>query len=169
MADQFEVVEKAFGSVIEIEERVGMLAMPSTFGRDFKQIMDYLQSQGAECVDMPYARYQGMDWDKELNRGKVSALISMLFKKWHFFAGMQSSKSLQGEGRLVAREFGRQRYVRAVHHGPYRNCGVTYQALRDWAMAQGLQLGNEAIECYVNDPREVGQDALETVILIPVR
>lgn len=169
MTEQFEVVEKTFGPVIEIEERVGMLAMPSTFGRDFKQIMDYLQSHGAQCVDMPYARYQDMDWDKELNRGKLGAFFSMLFKKWHFFAGMPSSTVLPGEGRLESRVFGSRRYARAVHRGPYRNCGVTYKALRDWAIAQGFTLAGEAIECYVNDPREVGQDALETVILIPLQ
>ncbi len=168
MTEQFEVIEKTFGPVIEIEERVSLLAMPSTFGRDFKQIMDYLQSQGARCVDMPYARYPGMDWDKELNRGKLGVFFSTLFKKWHFFAGMPTSTVLQGDGRLVSRVFGSQRYARGVHRGPYRNCGVTYKALHEWTVAQGLTMASEAIECYVNDPKEVGQDGLETVLLIPL-
>lgn len=168
MAEPFVVIEKAFGAVVEIEERVGMLAMPATFGRDFKRIMAYLQSQGAECVDMPYARYQDMDWERELNQGMLAGVFSMLFKKWHFFVGMPSSKSLPGEGVLVARQLASQRYVRAVHRGPYRKCGATYKALHAWAKAQGILLSSEAIECYVNDPREVGPEELETVILIPI-
>lgn len=67
MADTFEIIEKALGSVVEIEERIPVWRMPATFGRDFKRIADYLESQGAEVVGMPYGRYVEMDWEKEVN------------------------------------------------------------------------------------------------------
>jgi len=168
MSDQFEIVEQAIGPVVEIEERVPMWRMPATFGRDYKQIADYLESQGAECVGMPYARYQEMDWGRDLGQGKLAALWAMLTKKWHFFVGMPCSKHLSGGGLLVARELDSRRYVRGVHRGPYRECGGTYRALYDWTRGQGLVLRSEAIECYVNDPREVAKADIETVILIPV-
>lgn len=169
MSEPFKVIEKALGPVIEIEERVGMLSMPATFGRDFKRIMEYLQAHGAECAELPYARYQEMDWPRELNSGVLAAISSMLLKKWHFFVGMPSSKPLPGDGELVARELESRSYARAIHRGPYRKCGATYKALYGWMVDQGLTPENEAIECYVNDPREVSQDALETVILIPIK
>ncbi len=168
MSEPFELVEKTFGPVIEIEERVGMLSMPATFGRDFKRIMAHLQAHGAECTELPYARYQEMDWERELNQGMLATLSSMLFKRWHFFVGMPTSRLLPGDGPMVSRELPSRRYARALHRGPYRQCGATYKALHAWAREQGLVLANEAIECYVNDPREVGQDGLETVILIPL-
>ena len=168
MTDRFEVIEKAFGPVVEIEERVKMWRMPSTFGRDYKRIAGYAATHGADCVDMPYARYEGMDWDRELNRGKLSTLLALLTKTWHFFAGMPVSKRLPSEGDLKSQVLESQRYVRAVHKGPYQECGATYKALRDWAVSQGLSLKNVAIECYVNDPREVDKADIETVILIPV-
>ncbi len=169
MADQFEVVEKAIGPVVEIEEYAKVWRMPATFTRDYKRIADYLATQGAECVDMPYARYLEMDWEKELNRGKLATFFSLLTKKWHFFVGMPSSKPVPAEAELKSQQLSSQRYVRGVHRGPYQKCGATYRALYDWATAQNLSLKNEAIECYVNDPREVDEADIETVILIALQ
>lgn len=168
MTDQFEVVEKAIGPVLEIEEYVSMWRMPGTFARDYKRIADYLESQGAECVDMPYARYLDMDWEVELNRGKLATFFSLLTRKWHFFAGMPTSILVPGEAELRSRVYRSRHYVRGVHLGPYQKCGETYKALYDWATSQNLLLKNEAIECYVNDPREVDKADIETMILIPL-
>ena len=169
MADQFEVVEKAIGPVVEIEEYARVWRMPATFARDYKRITDYLATQGAECVDMPYARYLDMDWEVELNRGKLAAFFSLLTKKWHFFAGMPASKPVPGEAELKSQVLSSQRFVRGVHRGPYQKSDATYKALFDWATAQNLSLQNEAIECYVNDPHEVDKADIETVILIPLQ
>lgn len=64
-------MDKAFGPVVEIEVCVPMWRMPSTFGRDYKRIADTLSSQGAECVDMPYACYLDMDWEAETGKGGI--------------------------------------------------------------------------------------------------
>ena len=169
MTNEFEIIDKAIGPVIEIEERVPVWRMPATFGRDYKRIAEYVTSQGAEIVDMPYARYQDMDWQRELSRGKLASLFAMLTKKWHFFVGMPTSKTLPGEKELQSRKLASQRYARAIHRGPYQNSVVTYRALYDWVVSQGLSMQNEAIECYVNDPREVAEADIETVILIPLQ
>lgn len=169
MAQQFEVVEETIGPVVEIEERVSVWRMPSTFKRDYKRIAEYLDTQGAECVDMPYARYLDMDWEVELHRGKLATLFAMLTKKWHFFAGMPSSKPVPSEAELKSQVISSQEFVRGVHRGPYKECAATYKALYDWATVQKLSLKNEAIELYVNDPREVDKADIETVILIPLR
>lgn len=79
MANEFDIIEKEIGPVIEIEERV-----PVSVCRLFLDVT----LQNAEVVGMPYARYQEMDWDVELNRGKLSIFFSLFTKKWHFFVGM---------------------------------------------------------------------------------
>ena len=168
MDEQFEVIEKAIGPVIEIEERVPVWRMPATFARDYKRIAGYITSQGAEIVDMPYAHYLDMDWDVELTRGKLATFVSMFIKKWHFLAGMVSSQKLSGDGELKSKVLQSRRFVRAVHYGPYQECSKTYTALIEWARAQGLSLQNEAIEFYANDPNEVDKADIETVILIPL-
>jgi hypothetical protein len=168
MTGDFEVIEKALGPVVEIEERVSAWRMPLTFTRDYKRIGNYLAEHGADCVDMPYARYLDMDWEVELNRGKLATIFMLFTKKWHFYAGMPSSRLVPGEGDIKSRTLAGQRYIRGVHRGPYEECTSTYRALYDWARSQNLSLQNEAIECYVNDPREVDKADIETVILIPL-
>lgn len=167
--NDFTVIEKTLGPVVEIEERIPVWRMPATFGRDFKRIAEYLESQEAEVVGMPYGRYVDMDWEKELNRGKLATFFAMFTKKWHFYVGMPASKPVTGEAGIKSREMTNQRYARAVHRGPYKACGVTYKALFEWLKAQGLLVQNQAIECYANDPNEVDESDLETEILIPLK
>lgn len=169
MNQEFEIIEKAIGPVIEIEECVKVWRMPGTFGKDYKRISAYLTSHGAECVEMPYARYQDMNWELELNRGKLATFFAMLTKNWHFFVGMPTSKELPGDGELKAQVLASQRFARAVHRGPYQKCGATYKALYEWVKSQGMTMNNEAIECYVNDPREVDKADIETLILVPIQ
>ena len=169
MGNQCEIIETAIGPVIEIEERVAMWRMPSTFGRDYKRIAEYLNSQGATCSDMPYARYLDMEWEVELSKGKFAMLLDMVMKRWHFYAGMPTSKPLSTEGELEAQVMESRRYARTVHRGPYQNSGKTYAALFAWMQSQGLLAVNEAIEFYLNDPREVDKADLQTVILIPLQ
>ena len=169
MADEFEVVEKALGPVVEIEERIPVWRMPATFAQDFKRIAEYLESQGAQIAGMPYGRYVEMDWEKEIYRGKVATFFALFTKHWHFYVGMPASRSVPGEGELKCQDMTTQRYAKAIHRGSYRKCGMTYKALFEWVKAQGLSLKNQAIECYANDPNEVAEADLETEILIPIR
>ena len=169
LPNEFEIIEKEIGPVIEIEERVPVWRMPATFGRDYKCISDYIASQDAEVVGMPYARYQKMDWDVEFNRNKLSTFFSLFTKKWHFFVGMPSSKALSGKDELQAKVLTQKFYVKGVHYGPYKECSATYKALYQWSQTKGLILQNEAIESYVNDPNEVDKSEIETLILIPIK
>ena len=168
MSDAFEIIEQNIGHAIEIEEKAPAWRMPAIFSRDYQRIAEYMHSQGAEIMDFPYARYQDMDWDVELNRGKLATVLSLFTKKWHFYVGMPSSTALPGKDDLRSITHGNQRYVRGVHRGPYKDCSTTYRALFSWAQDKGLLLTNEAIECYVNDPREVDEADIETIILIPL-
>ncbi|MDH5392460.1 MAG: GyrI-like domain-containing protein [Gammaproteobacteria bacterium] len=165
---EFEIMEKEIGPVVEIEESVHVWQMPKTFGRDYEMINNYLVSNAAECTGMPYARYVDMQWQKEVNRGLLANIFAVLFKKWHFFAGLPGSKVVQSSGPLLSRQINSQKYVRALHKGPYKDVGPTYKALYEWSLAQGLALKNEAIECYLNDPAKVKPADIETEILIPI-
>jgi len=169
MANDFEIIEQNLGYAIEIEETASAWRMPAIFSRDYQRIAEYLQSKGAEILDFPYARYQDMNWDVELNRGKLATFFSLFTKKWHFYVGMPSSVALPGKDDLKTVTHPSQHYVRGTHFGPYKDCSGTYKALFNWAQHKGLTLKNEAIEYYVNDPREVDEAEIETVIMIPLK
>ena len=166
--ETFEILEKEIGPVVEIEENIKVWQMPKTFGRDYEKINNYLVSNDAECSGVPYARYVDMDWEKEVNRGLFASIATILFKNWHFFAGLPSSKMLQSRGEHHAQVLKSQKYARALHKGPYKDVGPTYKALYEWSIAQGITLKNEAIECYLNDPSEVKPTEIETEILLPL-
>ena len=168
MTDAYKVTERAIGPVIEIEEHAPVWRMPGIFGRDYTRIAEYVSSQGAEIVGMPYARYVDMDWEAELTRGKLSGFISMFTKTWHFYVGMPTSKLLPAQDQLKSNELTSRRYAQAIHRGPYQESSRTYIALNDWAVANGLQMTNEAFEFYLNDPQEVDKADIETEILIPL-
>lgn len=168
MSADFEVISKSMGSVVEIEEFVPVWKMPATFGRDFKKIANYIESNDAEVVEMPYGYYKDMDWEVEANRSKLSSFLLMFTKKWHLIVGMTSSKILPGKGVLHAENKETQKFAKAIHLGPYQTCSKTYKALLEWSKTQGLSLKNEVYELYANDPKKVAKDEIKTIILVPL-
>ena len=168
VTETFEIVEKEIGPVVEIEENVKVWQMPKTFGRYYEAINNYLLSHDAKCSAMPYARYVDMDWEIEVNRGTLGNLIAVLFKRWHFYAGLPSTKMLPSSGEFKAQEMKTQKYARALHKGPYKDVGPIYKALFEWARTQNVRLKNEAMEFYLNDPSEVKAEDIETEIYIPL-
>jgi len=166
---QFEIIEKEFGPVIEIEERASMWRMPATFGRDYALISNYIESQGSSIRDMPYARYLDIDWEAEITMGFFSQLLRILSAKWHFQVGMPTASELAGEGTLVSRVHSKRRYARTIYRGPYKGVGRTYKSMILWLKAQGLEADGESIESYLNSPQEVKQQELKTEIMIPLK
>jgi effector-binding domain-containing protein len=169
MGVRFEIIEKEFGPVIEIEEQVSIWKMPATFGRDFERIFDYIRKQGCVLNGMPYARYLDIDWEVENSMGPFSQLLRMLTKKWHFQVGMPTADELPGEGALISRVIRGRRYLRTIHRGPYKGVGKTYRAMIIWLKDQGLEAAGESIEIYLNSPQEVKQSELETEVMIPLK
>lgn len=169
MDTPYEIIEKAFGPVIEIEERVPIWKMAATFGRDFAEISDYIDRQGSSINGMPYARYLDIDWERENRMGAFSQFFRMLTQKWHFQVGMPTASELAGEGALVSRQMLNRRYARTIYRGPYKGVGKTYKELTAWLKAQGLEASGESIEIYLNSPQEVAESELETEIMIPLK
>lgn len=78
-----------------------MWRMLATFGWDYKRILDYLAANGAECIDMPYARYLDINWELELNIGKLATFFVVdkeeAFLCWHVHIKVTSGR---GESQL---------------------------------------------------------------------
>ncbi len=169
MGSKIEIIEKELGDVIEIEENTYVWKMPSVMSRNFDGLYTYSKKwSDEESPFMPYARYIGFEWEKELSKGIIANLLGMFFTKWHFFTGLQTPKKLDKNGTIRASKIENRRYVKATHYGPYHQVSHTYRQIVDWANEHNLVLDNESIEFYLNDPREVGKDKTETMVLIPV-
>ncbi len=163
-----EIIEKEIGPVIEIEERVPMWKIPFVMGRDFQRLLDSMESQGAEAAGVPYARILDVDWESQVAKGMLVNLLEMFTKKWHFKAGIPTSRTLEGGDGITPSICETKRYVQALHRGPYQKVGTTYKAMYAWATSQGLSLEDQSIEFYQNDPCQTKKKDLETIVLIPL-
>lgn len=161
-----KVVEVEIGDVVEIEENIQMWKMPSVMGKDYEGLYSYLKSVDCECDEAPYARYVGVDIATESCQGFFKMLIDLIFKKWHFFAGVPVSTKLEGKERIKPAIIEKRKYIQAMHIGPYHKVGDTYKAIYKWSQEQQLELGDQSIEFYLNDPRETDKKDLETKVLV---
>lgn len=71
-----------------------------------------------------------------------------------------------GKVRLAAIDEGRS--VQMLHQGPYADAEEAIARMRAFAEEQGLTLGGRHHEIYLNDPREVDEGDLLTVLRRPV-
>ena len=166
MKTNFEIIEKEIGNVVEIEETVSMMKLPTVMGNDFKRIMEYIKSNNSECTGAPYARYLDIDWEKQTSKSMLANIFDAFTKKWHFMVGVPSSTQLAGEEELKPKYIETQNYAKAIHIGPYQKVGKTYKNLYAWIKAQNLSAVGESIEIYINNPRETKKEDLETIVLI---
>jgi effector-binding domain-containing protein len=169
MEPEFETVEKEIGHVLEIEERIPMWKMPSTMGRDLKELSGHLENQGVEPAGAPYSRYLGVDWKTELAKPKLMMFLEVFSKKWHMMIGIPTGREVAGEGSMQSSYLPKGKYLRTVHLGPYHKLGATYEKTGNWAQENGIELADTSIESYLNDPANTAKADLETEILIPIR
>jgi len=169
MSEEIEIVERSLGVALEIEERCSVFKLPKLLGQHYGTILDFTNEAGVETVDMPYARYLGVDWDKEARRGALGMIKQMLFEKIHFAAGRFVNSPTTGKGPVQAYDFGTRRYLRTFHVGPYMQVGKTYKRLMAHASDGGLALANQSIEHYIDDPTKVDKTQLRTDVMIPLR
>lgn len=168
MNNVVSIVEKNFGFSLEIEERAGMLKLPKILGEDYGAILEVLKENHSECDVPPYTRYLEIDWDEQLTQSKWKMFLEVFTKKWHFFAGIPSSKEIASQGRMVKKEFDTRKYIYCRHFGPYQKVGDTYSRMVIWARENGYALESESMEFYRNDPKTVSVSDLETDLYIPV-
>jgi effector-binding domain-containing protein len=168
---KMNLIEKSVGYVIEIERIVPMMKMPKIMGEDYKAIFKYFSENGIKPSEktLPYTRYVNINWESQMKKGALANFIDVFTKKWHFYDGVQSPKKLADKGEFVSRRFIKRQYLRAMHYGPYQKVSETYKKMWQFAQENKLKLENESIEFYLNDPKTVKKEEIETEILIPIK
>lgn len=67
---------------------------------------------------------------------------------------MPISVKVNNENELVVKRLPKQFYVKTIHQGPYQKVGATYKKMYFGAMSKNIDLLDESIEIYLNDPKE---------------
>ena len=79
---------------------------------------------------------------------------------------IQKECFLQGDIRCHTFEAGK--VAMTVHHGPYEELSSAYHSMLAWVTENGYELVGPPREIYLNDPREVGPEQLQTKLEFPV-
>ncbi|MEN8192097.1 MAG: GyrI-like domain-containing protein [Bacteroidota bacterium] len=168
MTPDIEIIEKEFGNVIEVEELAPMTKMPSVMGKNFAAIKEYLDKNNLEYREAPYAKYLDIDWDAQMRKGFLANFIEVFTKKWHFKVGFVIPSKVDDFEEMKSDFIPHKRYIQTMHLGAYHKVGNTYKRLYAYAKENSLRLGDISYEFYLNDPKEVKKDELETRVLIPI-
>jgi len=77
-------------------------------------------------------------------------------------------KEIPGKANYMSYELPGGKMAMIVHKGPYEECGPAYQTLLKWIKENDYQVAGLMREVYVNDPREIPPEEIETEIYAPV-
>jgi effector-binding domain-containing protein len=138
--------------VLSIRTITNESALPELFGRSLGAVAQYLGELGEAPAGPPFAAYFNMDMqnlDTEL--------------------GFPVSKALPGRGEIQSSEIPGGWQASLVYTGPYQGLGSAYQALTDFVQANGREATGMAIEFYFNSPMDTPPEALQTLIVFPLK
>ena len=126
--------------------------LPEFFGKAYSAIMARLTALGEYPAGMPFGAYYNLD---------MTAL--------DVEAGFPVFKPLPEEGELKCTVIPAGKYVSTLHRGAYDSVAPAYDALNEWARANGYEPAGIAYEYYLNDPGADLSVVAETEIRLPVK
>lgn len=169
MSNKIEIVEREEVPVLEIKAEAAIWKMPSVIGSCYKSIMDLLKSKQSDAAKEAYVHYLDINWDELNNENKIKMFFKMFAYKWNMKIGFTLREKVEGEKSISADVLKKGKYVKTLHKGPYQKVSDTYKEMLAFLKERNLNYKNESIEFYLNDPRTVKKEDLETIVLIPLK
>jgi effector-binding domain-containing protein len=146
-----ETVSREATPSMVIRTRCSVTELPQVIGEAYQRIAAYLGSMNKEPAGPPYVGYHNEDMqDLDLE------------------IGFPVSEEIQGENAIEASEIPAGRYATTIHTGPYSKFEEAYSRLTAWVTTQSLHPLGSAYEIYLNDPGDTLDEALQTLILLPI-
>jgi effector-binding domain-containing protein len=137
----------------------------------YKKIFDHIILKTGECKahNIPFCIYNQLDWS-EMNKTGLFATFKLLFlKDWHLEIGIPTESSVPAFEDMIQTELPAGRFLKTMHIGPYMKVGAAYNRILEYANTNTLELGDFSIERYLNDPKNVAQQELQTEVLVPIK
>jgi effector-binding domain-containing protein len=168
--DEFLIVEKEIGNVIEIAESIALWKMPQTIEQNLSTIYAYLQSQKQESgMGMPYTRYVDINWEEQMNKSIWQIFVDIFKYQWDLRMGIPTQNQVDSHKSMQADFIPKRKYLETIHYGPYQKLGSTYKALYHYAKSKSIVLENTSFEFYQNNPKEVKPHELQTTVLVAIK
>jgi effector-binding domain-containing protein len=152
MGNECHIMQRDKTPSVVWKTRCSVETLPGVLGEAFEKVMSYLSRISKAPVGPPYVAYFNEDMqDLEIEIGFPVAEI------------------LEGDGQVVASEIPAGKFASTVHTGPYQEIATAYNRLTVWVEEQSAEPAGTAYEIYLNDPADTPPEALQTLILFPLR
>ena len=168
MKNEIQIIEQGLKNTLEIKAKVPMWKMPVVIGKSYKKIVEHLEKSSIEPSEPPYIHYLNINWEEVKEEGRFSSFVKMFTRKWEMLIGFQVKEKMEGSGEISAGILQKGKYVQSMHYGPYQKVGETYKKMISWIKQNNLDIMNESVEIYLNDPRKTKKEDLQTIVLIPI-
>ncbi len=146
-----EVYHQESQPTFSIRTRTAASQIPQVLAESYGKINQYLKSLGEQPGGAPYVAYYNMDMqDLDIE------------------IGFPTTSKLPGQGPIQSGEMPAGKYSSCLHKGPYSELAPAYQALSEFLKSQNLHPSGVAYEFYLNDPNEVAQEEIKTLIVFPL-
>lgn len=152
MSFNIECQEKEAVPVLSVRTRTPVSNLPAVLGETYASVAKYIAEQGGEFAFAPFVAYYNMD----MNDLDVEV-------------GFPVKQALPGRDAIQAGVIPAGKQVTLLYKGPYEGMQVPYDAISQWMKDKGLEPVGTAYEFYLNDPKQVPPEALETIIMFPVK
>jgi effector-binding domain-containing protein len=147
-----ELVNRDVTPSVVIRTRSSVEELPQIIGPAYQRIATFLGTKNLAPAGPPYVGYHNEDMqDLDLE------------------IGFPLTEELTGEGEFEASSIPEGKYATTLHLGPYTKFEVAYNRLTQWIDKQALQSTGSCYEIYLNDPADTPEDALQTLILFPIK
>jgi effector-binding domain-containing protein len=146
------VQEETPQSSLVVRARTTVQDLPRLVGESYGRIAGYLAELGETPAGPRFAAYHNADMqdlDVEI--------------------GFPVGRALPGKAGIQAGMIPGGRMARCLYTGPYPEVAGAYRELGAWIEAQGFEAHGSSYEMYLNDPATTPPEALQTLILMPLK
>lgn len=170
MSDEISVVQKEERTALCISDRVGVMKIAKIAGPAYTEILESLKKQGItpQESDIPFTLYRQVDWSCFAKGGFIQMIKMLFFTKLNLEMGIPCPDSAVASGRIEKKKIEAGKFIRTIHHGPYKKLGDTYNKALAFAATENLTLKDYSVEFYLNDPCITPEKELRTELLLPI-
>ncbi len=149
MSSKGQVVEQAAQPILAIRTRAAVGDLPNVLGPAYQSLVEYLTEMGTYPAGPPFVAYYNMDM------ADLDIAI-----------GFPVAKELPGKDNMKPGEIPAGKYATCMHIGPYNKIENAYNSLTEFIKEQDFTPSGVAYEFYLNDPRTIPEEELQTKVML---
>jgi len=155
---------------VEYSEDAKIFSIAKVMQKAFGLLVNELKRQkcGQENTTLVYTRYRDIDFKKMAQMNFFQKLVGM-FDTFKMDMGISSKTFDPNNSAFKTGEIPAGEYVQYLHVGAYKKMHSAYDTLAKYILDNDLEVENVSYDLYLNNPEEVSEDKLETIIMVQLK